>query len=393
MDRANLSLAAPLFGKELALSPIQVGSLLGAFFWTYSALQLFGFAGWVADRFPVGLVFALGYLSWSVATIGTGFLSSFSSIYAARLLLGAGESVAYPCYSKIFASHLPQHHRGRANALLDAGTKLGPALGTFLGGLLLVRLGWRLFFIVLGVTSLLWLIPWLRAMPRSDAQSDSPKALPSMLEMLGFRSAWGTFLGHFCGNYFWYFLLTWIPTYLVKERQFSIREMANLTSIAFLVIAVSTISAGWISDRLIGAGASPTLVRKTIVVGGLALSSIVLPVPFVANVTTSICFLMLACVAYGTYASNHWAIAQTLAGPLMAGRWTSVQNGIGNLSGIVAPSLAGFFVQTSGSSKSAFIVSAVVTVAGALIWALLVGNVEQVPWRERQSVEVKSSLK
>src|SRR5947209_10653048 len=150
IDRGNLSIAAPLIEKELALSPVQIGSLLGSFFWTYALLQLFGIAGWFADRFPVVHVFTAGFILWSAATIATGLVTGFEAIYFCRLLLGAGESLAYPCYSRLFASRIPQHHRGRANALLDAGSKLGPALGTFLGGLLLVSLGWRSFFAVLG---------------------------------------------------------------------------------------------------------------------------------------------------------------------------------------------------------------------------------------------------
>ena len=46
IDRGNLSIAAPLIEKELALSPVQIGSLLSSFFWTYALLQLFGVAGW-----------------------------------------------------------------------------------------------------------------------------------------------------------------------------------------------------------------------------------------------------------------------------------------------------------------------------------------------------------
>ncbi len=388
IDRGNLSIAAPLLEKELALSPLQTGSLLSAFFWTYALLQLVGLAGWLSDRFPVAMVFAGGFLVWSVATIGTGLLSGFASIYCARLLLGAGESVAYPCYSRIFATDLPQHHRGRANALLDAGSKLGPAVGTFLGAILLVRLGWRWFFIALGIGSLLWLIPWLRWMPRShEAGTAKPQELPSILELLRVRSAWGTFCGHFCGNYFWFFLLTWLPSYLVKERHFSIQTMANITSLAFLAVASATVTAGWMSDHWIARGTSPTIVRKAVVVCGLTVSATILPVAFVDNTWVSIVLLMVACMAFGTYTSNHWAITQTLAGPLMAGRWTSLQNGIGNLSGIAAPTLAGFIVETSGSSKLAFLVSALIVLIGALMWGVVVGPVEPVRWSRYPGIE------
>src|SRR5436305_5512216 len=176
VDRSNLSIAAPLLRKQLSLSPLALGSLLSAFFWTYAFLQLVGIAGWLADRFPVVHVFTAGFVVWSIATVATGLLSGFESIFVCRLVLGAGESIAYPCYSRLFATFIPQDHRGRANALLDAASKMGPALGTALGGVLLLRIGWRMFFIVLGAASLVWLIPWLGYAPRT--KDTAPKISP-----------------------------------------------------------------------------------------------------------------------------------------------------------------------------------------------------------------------
>ena len=165
VDRSNLSIAAPVIQHEFALSPLQIGSLLSAFFWSYALLQITGIAGWLTDRFPVGWVMMGGYVVWSTATAATALTSSFATLFLVRLLLGLGESIAYPCYSKVFAE-LPQQNRGRANALIDAGTKLGPAIGALVGGLLLVHFGWRMLFIILGTGGLLWLLPWFKAMPR-----------------------------------------------------------------------------------------------------------------------------------------------------------------------------------------------------------------------------------
>jgi MFS transporter, ACS family, D-galactonate transporter len=382
IDRGNLSIAAPVVQSELALSPAKLGSLLSSFFWTYALLQLFGVAGWLADRFPVVWVFTAGFAIWSLATVATGLVSGFAALYAARLVLGAGESLAYPCYSALFATQIPQHHRGRANALLDAGSKLGPAVGTFAGGLLLPWLGWRLFFVVLGVFSLVWIVPWLlysRAHPLHASKKD-PIGSPTLLRIVERRDAWGTFLGHFCGNYFWFFLLTWIPSYFVKERGLTISEMANVVSLALVAVALATILAGWMSDRLIAAGRSVTRVRKTVVVSGLVCSSVLLPVAFVESGRASVVLLLLSCVAFGAYTSNHWAITQTLAGPVMAGRWTSLQNGFGNLSGIVAPLLAGSIAGSTGSSRGAFIVAGVLVLVGAICWGVVVGPVREVSW-------------
>jgi MFS family permease len=379
IDRSNLSLAAPIIQKDFALSPGALGSLFSAFFWTYALLQLVGIAGWLADRYPVGLVLAGGLFVWSAATIFTGIFSGLPVLFAARLLVGAGESVAYPCYSRIFASAIPSEHRGVANALLDAASKLGPALGTLIGGALLATVGWRMFFVVLGAVSLLWLIPWLRWMPHISRTQDA-EAGPSTLDILGVRSAWGAFLGHFCGNYFWFFLLTWLPTYLVTERAYPMAKMVRVSSIAYFAMAAATMCAGWISDRWIARGGAPTQVRKTVVIFGLTCSTIILPVAVVRDPSTSTLLLLLACIAFGTYTSNHWAITQTLAGPLAAGRWTSLQNGIGNLSGIVAAWLTGVVVERTHSFLLPFAMAAGVAVAGAILWGVVVEEVKPVEW-------------
>jgi MFS family permease len=382
IDRSNLSLAVPLIQPQFSLSPVQIGSLLSAFFWTYALLQLFGVAGWLSDRFPVGWVMVGGYLLWSGATIATGLVGGFAAVYAARLLLGAGESVAYPCYSRVFAA-LPQEHRGRANSLIDVGTKLGPAIGAYIGGLLLVHFGWRMLFVVLGGGGLLWLLPWMHWMPRIERRVKAKDAAdpPSIVRLLRVKCAWGAFFGHFCGNYFFYFLLAWLPNYLASEEKMPIGLMSRATAAAFLVIGSVTLVTGWVSDRLIAAGHSPTRVRRTVVVGGLSVASSLLLLGIVPhNPSLSNAIIAIACVGYGAFASNHWAITQTLAGPEMAGRWSSLQNGVANLSGIVAPWVSGLIMQINGSSRLAFVVAGGVALVGACLWGFLVQRVEPVDW-------------
>jgi predicted MFS family arabinose efflux permease len=251
-----------------------------------------------------------------------------------------------------------------------------------IGGVLLARFGWRTFFVVLGAASLLWLVPWLRSMPRTGAAAEAPEWRPTTMQILTAPSAWGSFLGLFCGNYFWFFLLTWLPTYLVKERGFPLVTMTRISGAAFLTIATSTMIAGWVSDRWIRSGATVTRVRKTIVVCGLLGSTIILPVAGMRDSTAAIAFLLAACVSFGAFTSNHWAITQTLAGPLAAGRWTSLQNGVGNLAGVAASWFTGILVERTHAFAPAFVAAAVVVVAGALFWGLAVGRIEEVAWKK-----------
>jgi cyanate permease len=219
-------------------------------------------------------------------------------------------------------------------------------------------------------------------MPRDRAaEAVAEHQGPHLVELLSKRSAWGTFIAHFCANYYWFFLLTWLPTYLIRERHYSPSGMAAVNSTAFLLMAAATITAGWFSDRRIAHGVSPTIARKTMVGSGLIGSTIILPVAIVQNEMISVGLLLLACMAFGVYTSNSWAITQTLAGPLAAGRWTSVQNGVGNLSGIAAPYVTGVLVQKTGSFYWPFLVSAVIVLIGAFFWTVVVGKVEGVKWR------------
>jgi MFS family permease len=121
------------------------------------------------------------------------------------------------------------------------------------------------------------------------------------------------------------------------------------------------------------------------VIGGLSVASSLLLLAFIHhNLVLSICVIAVACIGYGAFASNHWAITQTLAGTQMAGRWASLQNGVANLSGIVAPWVSGLIMQKSGSSRLAFVMTGGVALLGACSWGLLVRRVEPVRWDDAE---------
>lgn len=383
IDRSNLSIAAPLMQKEMGLTIAQIGILSSAFFWTYALFQLLGISGWLSDRFPVSAVLAISAVLWGASTIVTGLLSSFWAIYAMRLLLGTGESFAYPCYSRILASDVPQNLRGRANALLDAASKLGPALGMLLGGILIVKFGWRVFFIALGIVSLVWAAIWRYFTRHHPEKADEVVCVKvSIRQALRDRSSWGTFAGHFCGNYVWFVLLLWLPTYLVEDKGLSIGSMTSVGSLAYFVIATGTLCAGWFSDWRISRGQSPTLIRKSVVVGGMLGSALMVLAGYVHSTRGSLGLLITVCFAFGTYTSNHWAITQTIAGPVMAGRWTGLQNGIGNFSGIAAAWVTGEIATRTGSFRGAFVVTGAMAVTAALMWGLVVGPVRELQYKE-----------
>jgi len=379
IDRGNLSIAASLLKDELKLPASQLGILLSSFFWTYSLFV--PISGWLADRFDAKWVLAIGFFLWSGATAITGSLHAFSALLAARLVLGIGESAAYPCYARTLVRHVPEVGRGFANALIAAGVGCGPALGMFFGGTLMARYGWRPFFIVLGVTSMVWLIPWLLWIPRAGtAMSAVEKGGAGFLELLKLRSMWGTCGGLFGANYVLYFEITWLPYYLERERHFSMAAMTKIAGVGYLCYSAASVVFGWISDRWIAAGGSPTLVRKTFAGVGAGSAGLFLLACAVAEPRLSVILLLLAFAAGGMCGSNIWAITQTLAGPRMTGRWTGLQNFVGNLAGFLVPIVTGFVVDYTGHFFAAFVIMAVVALLAALSYFFVVGPVKEIAW-------------
>ncbi len=382
IDRGTLSIAAPILKEDLRLSASQLGILLSSFFWTYALFQIV--SGWLVDRFDVNWLLALGVLVWSAATLSTGLVHGFTLILMARLLLGIGESVAYPSYNKIIAKHFHASLRGRANGLIAAGWAGGPALGTLVGGLLMARVGWRLFFVVLGLASSLWLFPWVKWMPKGAGLVTSKALKPASIpEILRQRSAWGTFAGLFCHNYLWYFLITWLPFYLVRQRNFSLQTMSLVGGAAFFALALSVVASGWLADRWMISGGSPTRVLKTFCGAGLALASCSFVLVFlVADHTIAMAILIFSCMALGMCSPNLWTMTQVLAGPQTAGKWAGLENFCGNLAGILGPILAGVILDRTGQFFWAFVLTGAITLLGAASYIFLVGPVEPVKWPE-----------
>ena len=379
IDRSNLSIAAPLLQTELGISNTQMGALLSAFFWTYALMQTS--AGWLVDRFDVKWVFAIGFFLWSSATAVTGALHGFIALLLIRVILGIGESVAFPSYSKILCGYFREESRGFANALIIAGLALGPAIGILIGGNVVDRFGWRPFFLALGLVGLLWLIPWGAWMPRRPEPARIPSSMWSgWLPLFRQRSAWGTALGHACLNYFLYFLVTWLPLYLVRGRHLSLQRMSLDGTLLFLMYAIAATICGKLSDRWILAGSSPTAVRK----GSMALGCMGLGISMVLTTIAAdrilLWMLALTGIMMGISACALWAIPQTLAGPEMVGRWTGLQNFVGNLGGALAPIVTGFLVDRTGAFHWPFFITAGVAWLGAFAWTFMIGPIEPVNW-------------
>lgn len=378
VDRGAVGIAAPRMQGDLGLSDEAYGVVFSAFFWVYGPVQIF--VGWLCDRFNVYRLTAIGLLVWAASTLVMGFAGGFVSLLVLRVMLGVGESISFPASSKIIAEQVPGDRRGLANAIVSIGIALGPAAGTLAGGLILANLGWRAIFVAFGLVTLLWLLPWqMVSKDMQNAQAAPLRDPVPVAALVGRWSLWSMSIAHVASNYVFYFLLAWLPNYLVKARGFSIEEMTVLATVGFTTQAAAALGFGYYSDRWTRSGRSEAAIRRWMMIVAQIVQGIAIIAVLMAESSMAIAlWLGVAGVCTGALSLNVYAVAQMFAGPRAAGTWIGFQNAFGNsFSGIAGPILAGVIVGAAGYA-GAFYVAAGVAIAGGIWWAVGVPKIEQV---------------
>ena len=376
VDRGAMPTAAPLMKGELGLSATEFGTAVSAFFWIYAPVQLV--VGWLCDRFSVYKLIALGVVVWAASTLLMGFAGGFLSLLVLRVMLGIGESIIFPGSSKIIARHVPAESRGMANAAMATGLALGPAIGTLAGGMILASFGWRPMFFVFGLATLIWLVPWQRVvgkLPKDDQNVREP--MVPMSRLIGKWSLWAMGIGHACSNYGFYFLLAWLPLYLVQQRGLSIEQMTLLATLGYAVQAAAALMWGHFSDRWTRSGRSEAAMRRGMLIAGqFVLAASIVGIALSGSIAMVGVLLCLAGAATASLSCNLYAVAQMFAGPRAAGSWVGFQNAIGNLSGILQPIIAGILIDRY-NYESAFYLAAAVAAFGGIWWMIGVPRIQQ----------------
>lgn len=375
IDRTNLSiaLASQEFRKLFSLTDVDRGHLNSAFFWSYALLQIP--AGALADRWGVRVPYAAGFLLWSVVSAAMGAVDAVWQILVLRLLLGVGEAILTPGALRWIRFHIPEQQRGLATGLFFAGAKLGPTIGAPLAAKLIVHLGWRAMFTVLGLASLLWLIPWLALTRenegRKEQRREEARSVP-LSTIFREPAIYGIVIATFAYNYFNYFCLTWLPSYFVEHWKLSLNQSGAFTSFSFGGFAIVAVLAGWTADQLIKRGWNVVKVRKGFTLAGLLLASAAALGPLSSSREFALTMAIVSLTSLGLTTANYWALTQSIMPPAAIGRITGVQNFASNLSGVFAAEMTGFFITWTGSYRAPILACSALLLIGAIAYAVLV---------------------
>jgi ACS family glucarate transporter-like MFS transporter len=359
LDRASLSVAAPFIMKEFHINTAAMGVALSAFFWTY-AVGNFP-AGYLADRYGTKTVFGWAAAAWSVFSAITGFCTNIFHLVLARLGVGLGESAALPVTTKIIAGNFPSKERGTATGIALTGIRAGLAVTPFVMAFLIKQWGWRVAFYATGLGSLSWCIVWyfgFKDRSEARAKDSGPREVIKIPwgELFRNRTVLGILGVKFTQDFLQWLFLTWVPSYLVMERHFSIIKMGIYGSLPYATAGIVQPFVGCISDWLIRRGWSINRARKTVQVTLQILSATVIIVGFADSVMVALFFLTVSIAAESNCAAHIWVIISEVVPPKYVGSVGGFINMIGSFAGIVSPILTGIVVKVTGSFRIALTV-------------------------------------
>ncbi|MCL6593093.1 MAG: MFS transporter, partial [Alicyclobacillus sp.] len=319
IERVNISIAGAYWVKNHLLSAAQLGLLQSIFSWCLTLSLLV--VGPLIDRLHPRRVLPLGLTLWALATWLTAVTLKMPVLAVFRALLGFGESTLLPSAPKIVVENIPERDRSKAISIYFVGNKLGPTVGLPLAAAILVALGWRAVFYVTGALSLVWVLLWLliyrkgKSLHQIDATAESTERI-SWWQLFQYRNTWAMIIGQFGYLYVLYVFLTWLPGILVLQEHLSIGQSGSLSALPFIISIVTTILGGWLADAWVNRGASKTVVRKTIIGGGLTLSTVfVLIAAYSTTPGFTVLFLVLTMAAMGMVTGSVNSLPMDLSPP------------------------------------------------------------------------------
>ena len=406
IDRTNLSVAAPFIQKEFGFSPTTMGWILGAFFWTYAAFQMP--SGWLVDRLGPRITYSIAVVWWSFFTAACALGRGFASLFGFRLLLGIGEAPAYPCNSKVVAEWFPKSERAFATSIFDSGAKVGGALALPIVALIVNAVGWRWSFFITGLLGFVWTAVWLKLYraPRNhpmvskeelahiEGRLEAPQTAPAVpvddVEPLPFshlfryRIIWGMMLGFFCLNFVNYFFITWFPTYLVKERGFSLLKLSGYAMIPSLVAVAGGWLGGLTSDRLLRSGMKLTWVRKIPLVGGMLMSSAIALAVRAPNAFWALALMSISYAGIMFAGASVWALPADIAPSRRnIGSIGGIQNCASNFGGVCISLFVGAMVTRTGGFLFPLMVAGGASLLGAFSYLVIVPEIAPLVPKDR----------
>ena len=390
LDRVNISTAAPFISKEFNLDKIAMGVIFSAFVWSYALFQIPG--GWLGDRFGPRKVLTGIVAYWSIMTAFTAAAGGALSFSVIRFLFGIGEAGAFPVATRSMQLWYPRQERGLVQGVSHSASRLGAAIAPPFVVAIIATLGWRWVFYICGAIGIVWAVLWYltyRDSPEEqrsvtdaelayirgvdeDGNIKPPQvghvATMPWATLIRSPNMWAIMCAYFTYVYCLWIFLSWLPSYLVEYRHFTLLKVGIFASLPLWAGVIGDTVGGMVTDWLVVKTGRARLAHRLVaVVGMLGCTCFIVPAALTDDAYTAVYCLSAAMFFLECTVGPSWAVPMHVGGKY-SGTVSGVMNMAGNIGGALSPTVFGILVQF-GSWQAPFIVAAALLVVGAGIWA------------------------
>ena len=378
IDRQIIAVLKPVIEVEAGWSDTAYGTLASLF--QFSAALAFVVTGWIVDRLGVKWANPIGVIAWSIAAMAHGAARSFVQFALCRIALGATEAMGTPSSIKTIATVFERNQRSLGYGLSNGAATAGAIVTPLLIPGVAAAVGWRGAFVAGGLVGLAWAGAWLlvtwriRLEPPPEAASEPP----GYGLVIRDRRTWAIAIAKALSDQTWWLLLFWAPDFLHRMFGLGVAQLGVPLAIVYACSAAGSVSAGYISTRLLNRGHSINAVRK----GSMLVSALmVTPIPlalYTAQLWQAVALLGLTLAAHQGFSVNLFALIADVTPPAKVGTVTSFGALVGNLAGMNILFWAGVLLDRGDSYLPLFLVAAVSYLAGLAWIQLLLPRLERV---------------
>lgn len=390
------------------------GIILSAFYYGYIVTHLPG--GMLAERFGGKYSLGLGVLSTAVFTLLTPWTVSVggaTGLIILRVLEGLGEGTTFPALNALLARWSPITERGRMGSLVFGGAQIGNIAGTYLSGLVMRHGDWESVFYLFGGLGILWFILWTVLCYNDPAShpyiSDKEKkyleealgsgrsSLPSAIPWKAIFCSvplWALVCAQIGHDYGYFTMVTDLPKYMTGVLKFDIHQTGTLAALPYAVMWFSSIAFGWLCDKIVKKKwLSVTNARKSFTtLASIGPGICMIFASYSGCDTETVVVLFTASMGlmgafYPGMKVNALDLSSNFAGTIMA-----IVNGIGAITGIIAPYLVGLLTPDSTlvQWRLVFWITLVVFVVTNVVFVLWASAEEQ--WWNKSSEDTRKEI-
>ena len=362
-------------------------------------------AGWWIDKLGTKRGYALSLVGWSLAAIAHAFVASTGGFMVARAALGVTESGNFPAAIRAMTEYFPRHERAFATGIFNSGTNIGAVIAPLTVPFIAAAFGWKMAFILTGLTGFVWLYFWYRYyeipakqkrltaaefdyIHQDSAAEPDPASVPKIPwpRLLRFRQTWSFAVGKFLTDGVWWFYLFWLPDFLHEQYGLGKTEIALPVALVYTLAGVGSILGGWLPMYLMKKGWPVFRARKTSM---FLYAASVLPVLLTQHLGAVNMWFAVLIIGFATASHQAWsANLYTTVSDLFPKYSVCAVIGIGGFAGglgaIMTSKAAGYlgdYFKAQGQVQTAywilFIYCALAYLLGWAIMHLLVPRMKQ----------------